>query len=372
MQLRRVLCSLSVVLVLSGCSATPVAESSSAPVNAEASTTPTPTASSNPLIAEQPEALVSYDCAAAAAYFSDELPGVTKRDPRASERNDRVVKEQPPAVTDVDIVRNAGGSVCVYSNGQTDLLADASGAQTENPDYRGIEVWVLPNPGDALAGLNADHEVAVGCRRQANGPTRCESNVMVGANWVFVKYGGGPTTNAIYARMSSFVQTVLVEPTANSVDRAPGIAALPAACEDQLGAASAQALTGTTMESDETRAYARDHEIAIGALWSSLPLCEWYNDEFEVDVQAIPGGAWILPELLASGAVEELDLGAAAPDARAVYAVNPAIPLIAHVAVTSGGNLYEIEVWNPPAVGSETATRVAMAVLAQVAVPRAS
>jgi hypothetical protein len=279
-------------LLLAGC-ASP-SDAPDLPVNpsSDPSRESAPTTSPS-ITSEPPSPLIDLDCSDFAGVASmGTIAGVTERDPRGA------LNDSFDVVSVADIVRNAGGVACEFSDGGAwrDLHSEDFSL---NEAWRGAAIFVVPNA-SAAAG---DVSFASSCGDAATSiRSVCSSYFTSGGaviNLVLSWSDRGPTFIAIRDHIVDVVAHAATTP--GPIPRAPGTFEPPHDCDSLIPLATASTILGAPGAAGDG---AIELEFAAQATYATENIgCEWWVDGLPLaaEVLVFPGGAWAadltLPEL---------------------------------------------------------------------------
>lgn len=288
--LRASLMALSIAVLVSACSS-PVAP----PVESSAASSPTPTqTSSEEVESAQPEPLIDLDCDDFAPIAEiGTIAGVPERDPRTASFD---LFESVPVA---DVVRNAGGLACEFSDGGS-WVTDTSEGRAINESWHGAAVYVVPN----AAGAEATVSPISTCGDSSTNArfTVCSFHFTAGGAWVHIVVSTNDKRETIFAIRDFVTATVAAAAsTPGPIERAPGTFAPPPDCAALIDAATVLGASDITVN------YAIELGSEAEASYYTENIgCEYFSESkaHVVEVLVYPGGAWAaelnLPTLVGS------------------------------------------------------------------------
>lgn len=329
------------LLLLSGCTPGTPTPTASPTVEASASPTPTPTPTVEPVSAPEPRIdLTCAELGAAlplAATFSVPVSGVSRA---ATEYG------ADPSMPEEYVIRSVGGLVCEFSNGQPQ-----STTRGLNPDYVGVQVLVLPDPGPqwdryvSYYGVSGDRSQF--CYSEASGAT-CNANALAGSTWVDASVVAAVNETAGAALVDAVIAAIgSAGPGAGVWSPPAGTFALPDNCEGFIDAAALQSTTGLANLEPRGREGGGWSLRAGAQTIDGSPSCFWafqFADAGIGTLKVLRGGEW------AAGEAQDI-IGAASitvaglPDGdEARLRCGPADEWCV-VDLVLGGNWLEISLW---------------------------
>ena len=247
---------------------------------------PTPTPTPTVVVSVAPEPLIDLDCSDFAGVASiGTIAGVPKREPGP------VIAESLDVVALADIVVNAGGIACEFSDGGLWRAPDGGGQQF-NTAWRGVAIFVVPNVGNAPA---VDELSTAGvCGELVNGKRSvCEANFVAGTSWVTVVSSTNDRGQThIDARDATRAIVEQATVAAGPVVRPVGTFDPPRSCEALVPTPQVAAMLGG---SDLTVERTIQLEVASEATFLTEHTgCTWYRDNGDTlaHVLVYPGGGW--------------------------------------------------------------------------------
>lgn len=287
-------------LLLTGCQAADVAERPAS--NATVSSSPTASAAPVAVLSAPPAPLTDLECADFAGVAKiGTIAGVAEREPSA------VVAEILDVVPLADIVRNAGGLACEFSDGGAWRAATADGSQEFNTKWRGAAIFVVPNVGAAAGDLVADSECGdpIGTLFSV-----CQVDFAAGGAWVTVVSSTndkGQTFRAVRDHVKAIVGAATSRP--GPITRAEGTFEPPRDCASLVPTPDVAAVLGG---SDLTIERPIQLQVAAEATFTTENTgCEWYRDNGDsiAQLQVLPGGGWAADHTLSHLTVQPVVLG---------------------------------------------------------------
>ena len=291
----RAFLALAVVALLGGC-ASPGGQPDA--VSAASSSSAAPTAAAVDTIESvQPGPLIDLDCSDFAAVAGiGMLRGVTERDPRGVSFD---LFEKVPVA---DIVRNAGGIACEFSDGGLWRLPDDSGREL-NESWHGAAIFVVPNAAVAEATVFPVDEC--GDSTTSARYTVCSWHFTAGGAWIHIVVSTNDRRETIFAVRDLVTATVAAAvSTPGPIPRPEGTFDPPHECSALMDAAAVGVALGAT-DITADRAIEIESE-ADASYFTENTGCLWYVDSLPhaLEVLVYPGGAWAaslsLPSLGAS------------------------------------------------------------------------
>jgi hypothetical protein len=242
----------------------------------------------------QPKPLIDLDCSDFAGVASmGTIAGVTERDPRGA------FNDSLDVVSVADVVRNAGGIACEFSDGGS-WRNWQSDDFSLNEGWRGAAIFVVPN---AAAASDADFTYLSSCGDATTSIRSVCSNYFASGdtviNLVLSWNDRGPTFIAIRDHVLAVVAGAAS--TAGPISRPTGTFEPPHDCGTLIPLATASTILGAP-----GAAGGRATEVGLAAEATYLTEnigCEWWVDgqPLAVEVLVYPGGEWAaeltLPEL---------------------------------------------------------------------------
>ena len=279
-------------LLLAGCAAPSDAPDLPFDPSSDPSREPAPTTSPS-ITSEQPSPLIDLNCSDFAGVANiGTITGVTERDPRGA------LNDSFDGVSVADIVRNAGGIACEFSDGGAwrDLQSEDFSL---NETWRGAAIFVIPNAaataGD-VSSLSSCGDAATSIRSVCSHYFTSGGAVI---NLVLSWNDTGPTFVAIRDHIIEVVARAAT--TAGPIPRAPGTLEPPHDCASLIPLATASTILGAPGAVGDS---AIEVEFAAQATYATENIgCEWWVDglPLAVEVLVFPGGAWAadltLPDL---------------------------------------------------------------------------
>ncbi len=291
-QAKRAFIIAAFALALVGCAAGPpgpgsnnASPSDSASARPSEAPVPTPIGGENVVASVQPEPLIDLDCSDFAGVASvGTIVGVTERDPRG------VIAELSDVVPLADIVRNAGGLACEFSDGGLWLAPTAEGGVEFNTAWRGAAIFIVPNVGAGADDLVPDFS----CGDPVNSTQSvCVVDFMAGAAWVTVAVSTndrGETRRAVTQQVTDIVASATSK--AGPIVRSPGTFQPPRDCATLVPTAEVGSLlggSGVIADRPIQRLVAAEATFLTENIG-----CQWYreNGSTTADVHVYPGGGW--------------------------------------------------------------------------------
>ncbi len=286
-------------IVLCGCTQT--APPAGAPAPSRPSFEASPTATSASVASAQPDPLIDLRCSDFAQVVTiGTLAGVTERDARAA------LADLSDVVPLADIVRNAGGVACEFSDGGSWLVTGTT-TLPFNESWRGAAIYVLPNAASVLPDLS--YGSLCGDSSTNTTYTVCEREVAVGSSWVKIVSSSndrGTTLDAVRDFVVGVVSAATARP--GPIERPEGTYIPDRDCETlaasatmaaQLGVASVVVDRAVETDPMSEATYLTEH---VG--------CAWYDENSSDLLEAIvyPGGAWAAELTLPGIASSPLEL----------------------------------------------------------------
>lgn len=234
----------------------------------------------------QPEPLIDLDCSELAGVSSiGTIAGVTERDPRA------VAAEMLDVVPLADIVRNAGGIACEFSDGGAWRVTTADGGSVLNTSWRGAAIFVVPNVGAAAESLIADSSCGDSNNSRSN---VCQVDFAAGTSWVTVVSSSTGDRGTTFRAVRDHVKGIVAGATsqAGPIARAPGTFQPPRDCASLVPTAKVATVLGGSDVSSE-RSF--QLQVAAEATFATENAgCDWWRDSGDslAQVHVYPGGAW--------------------------------------------------------------------------------
>jgi hypothetical protein len=268
-----------------GSGATSASPSSSTSAGASEVPVPTSTKVENVVARVQPQPLIDLDCSDFAGVASvGTIAGVTERDPRG------VIAEISDVVPLADMVRNAGGVACEFSDGGLWKAPTADGGVEINTAWRGAAMFVVPNVGAAADDLALE----AACGEPVNGlQSVCVVNFMVGASLVTLAVSTNDRRETRLAVTQQVTDIVASAPSkAGPIERSLGTFQPPRDCATLVPTAQIASLLGG---SDVMVDRPIQNLIAAEATFLTENIgCQWYRDSGPTvaDVHVYPGGGW--------------------------------------------------------------------------------
>lgn len=286
-----VILAAALALALTSCAPAPSTAGSASNANSDgASVAPSPTPTA--VASVQPDPLIDLDCSDFAGVTSiGTIAGVPERDPGP------VVAESLDVVPLADIVRNAGGIACEFSDGGLWRAPNGEGSQALNTAWRGAAIFVVPNVGSAADELIDDSACGdpIGSKFSV-----CEVSFAAGTSWVTVVSSTndrGETYRAVRDATKAIVEQATV--TAGPIVRPEGTFDPPRSCESLVPSAQvAGVLGGSNVTVERTIQL----EVAAEATFVTEHTgCTWYraNGDSLASVLVYPGGGWAAERTLA-------------------------------------------------------------------------
>lgn len=276
--------ALALALALAGCGPTPLPPGSPSGANAQGpSEAPSP--ASTVVASVQPDPLIDLDCSDFAGVASiGTIAGVTERDPRGA------VAEMLDVVSLADIVRNAGGVACEFSDGGEWRVTNADGGYPLNTSWRGAAIFIVPNVAAAAESLISDSS----CGDSTNSSSNvCQVDFAAGTSWVTVVSSSsdrGTTFRAVRDHVKGIVEGAASQ--AGPIAREPGTFQPPRDCASLVPTAKVAALLGG---SDVSAGRSVQLHVAAEATFVTENTgCDWWRDSGDslAQVHVYPGGAW--------------------------------------------------------------------------------
>ena len=272
-------------LALAGCG--PAAVSTDSPTG-PSPTEPTPTPTPKPTVVASvaPESLIDLDCSDLVGVASiGTIAGVTERDPRG------VAAEMLDVVPLADIVRNAGGLACEFSDGGRWRTPTADGGSVLNTSWRGAAIFVVPNVGAAAESLIANSSCGDSNNIRSN---VCQVDFAAGTSWVTVVSSSTGDRGTTFRAVRDHVKGIVAGATsqAGPIARAPGIFQPPRDCASLVPVATIASLLGG---SDVSTARSFQLQVAAEATFATENIgCDWWRDTGDrlAQIHVYPGGAW--------------------------------------------------------------------------------
>jgi hypothetical protein len=271
-------------LLLTGCQAADVAGKPASVASSSDSPTPTPVA----VESVQPEPLTDLECADFARVASiGTIAGVTERDPRG------VAAEMLDVVPLADVVRNAGGLACEFSDGGAWQVQDAD-AVSYNVAWRGAAIFVVPNVGAQAEELVSDSQCGdpIG-----NLFSVCQVDFAAGGSWVTVVSSTndkGETFRAVRDEVKVIVGASSSNP--GPIVRPEGTFEPPRDCDSLVPLSTASAILGGSQVAASRPFFL--HIAAEATLLTENIGCEWLSSDSLAQAQVYPGGAWAAEDTL--------------------------------------------------------------------------
>lgn len=274
----------ALALALAGCGPTPLPPGSPSGANAQGPSqapSPAPTV----VASVQPDPLIDLDCSDFAGVASiGTIAGVTERDPRGA------VAEMLDVVSLADIVRNAGGVACEFSDGGEWRVTNADGGYPLNTSWRGAAIFIVPNVAAAAESLISDSS----CGDLTNSSSNvCQVDFAAGTSWVTVVSSSsdrGTTFRAVRDHVKGIVEGAASQ--AGPIAREPGTFQPPRDCASLVPTAKVAALLGG---SDVSADRSIQLQVAAEATFVTENTgCDWWRDTGDslAQVHVYPGGAW--------------------------------------------------------------------------------
>lgn len=227
------------------------------------------------------------------------IAGVTEHDPRGP------VNDSLDVVPVADIVQNAGGIACEFSDGGA-WRAQGSDDFAFNLGWRGAAVFIIPNAAAAAGEL-----AFRGACGDPNGGARsvCSSYFSSGGavvNLVLSWNDRGATFTAIRDHIAAIVAAATITP--GPIARALGTFDPPHDCASLISAESVSAILGAPGAVSDR---AVEVEFAAESTYLTENIgCEWWVDDLPVAVEVLvfPGGGWAADLTLAGPASPAVEL----------------------------------------------------------------
>lgn len=273
----------SAAVLLTGCTVPGVSADSSGQ-SADPSVEPTSTAAIT-VDSAQPEPLIDLDCSDFAEVANmGTIAGVTERDPRGA------VNDSLDVVPLADIVRNAGGVACEFSDGGAwrKWHGDVFGL---NDAWHGAAIFVVPNAAD-LAG---DFEFRSECSGAATSTHNMCSSYFASGGAVVNLVISWSDRAATFTAVRDYVLEVVAGATSTPgpVARPAGTFDPPHECASLIPTATMSTILGAPGGAGER---AMELEFAAEATYLTENTgCEWWVDgePLVVEVLVYPGGGWM-------------------------------------------------------------------------------
>ncbi len=259
---------------------------------------------------EQPQPLIDLECSDFSGVTSlGTIAGVTARDPRG------VVAESLDVVPLADIVRNAGGIACEFSDGGAWRVLDQSGGYPLNTAWRGAAIFVVPRVGSAATELVADST----CTAITGRTGLCIVDFVVGSSWVTVV---SPTSNVekTFQLVRAYVTDVVSAAALRDgpLERASGTFQPPRECASLVPTPTVATVLGGADVIVDT-----PYQLNVAAeatFFTENTGCQWYRESGDRagDVHVYPGGAWAADLTLPTLTATEVELNGLREGDRAV------------------------------------------------------